>query len=176
MTPAHSMGSLRALGWRAIGFVGIFAILQFSWQALHGSAIERLVIHDGTVVPATFFANRLTPDVHVAAVDFSMRAAGGGLNILNGCEGMEALFLLLAAFAIAPIPWRSRVIGLLLGIAVVFIVNQARILALFYAYRANHALFDPLHAIVTPIAVILLVSAYFYTWLIYASRGFAPTA
>ena len=154
----------------------MFTSLQFSWQALQGSAIERFIIHDGTVVPAASFVNLITPDVHASAVDSAVHAPGGGLNILNGCEGMEALFLLFAAFAIAPIAWRSRWVGLLLGIAVVFIVNQARILLLFYAYRADHALFDPLHGIVTPIAVVLAVSAYFYVWLIHARRRAATAA
>ena len=55
-------------------------------------------------------------------------------------------------------------------------VNQLRVLVLFYAYRADHALFDPLHAIVTPIAVVLLVCVYFYAWLSYSSRRLASAA
>ena len=99
---------------------------------------------------------------------FSINAPGGGLNVLNGCEGTEALFLLLAAFLVAPLPWRSRFGGFLLGVGMVFVVNQLRILALFYAYRADHALFDPLHGTVAPILVILLVAGYFYGWLLYS--------
>ena len=146
-------------------FLAIFACLQLCWQSLQGGAVEYTLIHDVTVRPAAMLANWLTPDVHAQAIKFALRAPGGGLNILNGCEGLEALFLLCAAFAVAPLSWRPRVSGLLLGVAVVFVVNQARILLLFYAYRADHAWFDPLHATVTPIAVVLLVCAYFYTWL-----------
>jgi hypothetical protein len=46
--------------------------------------------------------------------------------------------------------WRQRLAGLLLGIVVVFAVNQARIL-LFYGYRASPAWFDALHTTITPI-------------------------
>jgi len=113
--------------------------------------------------------NLLTPSVHVQAVEFTLRAPGGGLNILNGCEGMEALLLLFAAFAVAPLQWRSRLRGFLVGTLVVFAVNQARILTLFYAYRADHTLFDPLHSIVTPIGVVLAVAGYFYGWLVYSA-------
>jgi exosortase/archaeosortase family protein len=151
-------------------FIAIFAGLQLSWIALRGTAVEYTVIHDATVRPAAFLVNTLTPNAAAQAVKFTLHAPGGGLNILNGCEGLEALFLLCAAFAVAPLTWRSRVLGLLLGIAVVFAVNQARILLLFYAYRTDHALFDPLHSTVTPIAVVLLVAAYFYAWLFMASR------
>jgi exosortase family protein XrtM len=161
---------------RASAFVLLFALLQLGWQSLRGTAVERFVIHDLTVQPAARLISLLTPAVHVQAVDFSLRAPGGGLNILNGCEGIEALFLLCAAFAVVPLPWRQRVTGLLLGSGVIFVVNQARILLLFYAYRASHDWFDPLHAMITPIAVILAVSAYFYAWLVHCTRDRAAAA
>jgi exosortase/archaeosortase family protein len=170
------MQSPLTLGLRAAGFLALFTVLQLGWQGLRGSAVEHAVIHDGTVRPAAFLVNLLTPAAGASAVDFTLRAPGGGLNIQNGCEGLEALFLLFAAFVVAPISWRSRWRGLLLGCAVVFIINQARILVLFYAYRADHGLFDPLHATVAPIAVILLVCAYFYAWLHYSDRRMAAAA
>lgn len=173
MFEESAIRSPRALGLRAASFLVLFAVLQFGWQALRGSTLERAVIHDGTVRPAAFLVNLLTPATGASAVDLTLHAPGGGLNIQNGCEGLEALFILLAAFMVAPIPWRSRWGGLLLGCVVVFVINQARILVLFYAYRADHNLFDPLHATVTPIAVILLVCVYFYAWLIYSNRRVA---
>jgi len=159
---------------RAVAFLSLFALLQLGWQSLRGTAVERLIIHGCTVEPAAHLVNWLTPSVHARAVDFSLRAAGGSLNILNGCDGTEALFLLSAALAVAPISLRQRVTGLLIGMAVVFLVNQARIVLLFYAYRASHQWFDSLHATITPIGVVLLVSAYFYVWLVYSSRRLAP--
>ncbi len=153
------------LGLRAVGFILLFTLLQLGWQALRGTPIEHHLIHDGTVRPAAFLANLLTPGLGVSApwMPLCMLPAAG-LNIQNGCEGLEALFMLLAAFVVAPLSWRSRLGGVLLGCAVVFATNQARILLLFYAYRSDRELFDPLHATVTPIAVILVVCAYFHAW------------
>jgi exosortase/archaeosortase family protein len=136
------------------------------------------VVHDCTVRPAVALVNLLTPTIHARAQKITLTApGGGGLNIVNGCEGTEALFLLAAAFAVAPLSWGSRLLGFALGIGVVFVVNQARILALFYAFRNDASLFDLLHGSITPIAVILLVCAYFYGWLVYAPRlaGQSPT-
>lgn len=155
--------------WRSAGFLLVFSVLQLTWQSLRGTAVEYFIVHTCTVLPAAFGIALLTPGVHVQAIKFTLHAPGGGLNILNGCEGLEALFLLFAAFVVAPIPWRSRPLGLLVGTAVVFIVNQIRILVLFYAYRSNHGLFDSLHGIVAPIIVILIVSVYFYAWLVHST-------
>jgi exosortase/archaeosortase family protein len=174
--PKEQRGTDPSLLWEGLGFVVIFSVLQLGWQALHGTRFERLLVHDATVRPAVALANWLTPEVHARAVEFSMRAPGGGLNILNGCEGLEALFLLLAAFSVARLPWSARLWGAALGVLVVFAVNQARILTLFYAYRADHALFDRLHSTVTPIAVVLLVSGYFYAWFSHSARRSPATA
>jgi exosortase family protein XrtM len=145
--------------------------LQWIWQSVQGGDIERFVIHNATVAPAAFLVNLLTPMIQARAVEFTLQAPGGGINILNGCEGLDALFLLVSAFAVASLTWRARVIGLLSGVVVVFVVNQARILVLFYAYRASPELFNPLHAMVAPIAVVLLVCAYFYGCLFLAGRN-----
>jgi exosortase/archaeosortase family protein len=160
----------RSFGWRLTLFAAVFAILQLSWQGARGTRLEQIVVHDLTVLPAVAIANWLTPAVGARAVGFSLRAPGGGLNVLNGCEGLEALFLLVAALCVAPLPWRARMLGLALGTPFVFVVNQVRIVTLFYAARSSHALFDSLHSIVTPIAVILCVSVYFYAWLVHSSR------
>lgn len=171
-----SMG-MRPVSWvlRFAAFLATFSVLQLTWQRLSGTAVEYFVIHICTVVPAAYLANLLTSHVHVTAVGFSLHAPGGGLNIENGCEGLEAFFLLAAGFVVAPLGWKSRVSGLLVGSFLVFVVNQLRILTLFYAYRADHALFDPLHADIEPILVILIICAYFYAWLAYSSRHVAPT-
>ena len=156
--------------WRGAVFVAVFTALQLGWEALRGTLFEYVLIHDLTIQPAAFLINQFTPDIHAQAMQFNLQARGGGLNIRNGCEGLEVLFLLWTAFAVAPLQWRSRLLGLLIGMFVVFVVNQLRILVLFYAYRLNHAWFDPLHASITPIVVVLLVTAYFYTWLFIAKQ------
>lgn len=173
--PAHPPSTPVAGIRRGILFFITFGILQFSWGALRGSHLEWLIVHGGTVRPAAWLINVVTPKINARAIDFAVRAKGGGLNILNGCEGLEALFLLIAAFAVAPISFRARLLGLLVGVPVVFVVNQARILALFYAYRSDHSLFDPLHGMVLPIVVVLVVACYFYAWLAYDNRHVAPS-
>jgi exosortase/archaeosortase family protein len=160
---------------RASVAVLVFACLQIGWEFLRGGPLEYTVIHEGTVRPAAALIRALTPDVHAQAVRFSVKAPGGGLNIRNGCEGTEALFLLVAAFLVAPLRWRSRLVGLVAGVALVFIVNQVRVVALFYAWRVDHSLFDLLHGTVTPVAIVLVVGGYFHAFLEFASRRAALT-
>lgn len=165
-----------SLLWRAVGFVATFSVLQLVWQHLSGSRLGYFVIHTCTVRPAALLINVLTPDVRASAAGYLLQAPGVRLNILNGCDGMEALFLVIAAFAVAPLDWHRRLGGAALGVPVVFAVNQVRILTLFYVFRSYPPLFAALHATVTPIAVIVLVCCYFYAWFAYPSRSVAETA
>jgi exosortase/archaeosortase family protein len=154
-------------------FLCIFAGLQALWGFARGTAVERLVIESATVEPAVALINLLTPASHAVAAGTRIRAPDGGINILNGCEGTEVLFLLIAAFSVAPVPARVRLSGLAVGTAAVFLLNQGRILCLFYAFRADAAIFDLLHTVVAPIMLVCLTTIFFYAW-IKGDRAAAP--
>lgn len=143
-------------------FLGVFAVLQWTWGEAHNTWIERLVIHEATVKPAAAMIQILTPEADAKPVGASIKAAGGGLNILNGCEGTEVMFLLGAAFAAVRMGWQRRLTGLALGLALIFALNQARILALFYTFREQRSLFDLLHTTVLPAVLVAAVALYFY--------------
>ena len=160
---------------RIVAFLAVFVALQLSWQLLRGSPVEYAVVHHGTVRPAAYLIDRISPQVRAHAVDFSVRARGGGLNVVNGCEGLDAVCLLVAAFAAAGLPLATALFATSLGVAMVVVVNQLRIVALFFAYRRDPALFDALHSAVAPLAMVLFVACYFHAWLSY-SRDHAAAA
>lgn len=154
-------------------FIAIFVLLQWGWSAARGSWMERLVVHQITVTPAAALVRLLTPEIPAQAVAASIKAPGGGLNILNGCEGTEVMFLLAAALAAVSLPWQHRVLAMLLGVGLIFVLNQARILTLFYTFRADRSLFDALHTAVLPVLLVAATAAYFYAVLHYSQRRLA---
>jgi exosortase family protein XrtM len=159
---------------RALIFLAVFGALQMGWQLLDGSALYHFLIDRGVVVPAAALAGALTPAMGVHAVGNHLREINGGLNIVNGCDGMETLFLLLAGFAVAPLSWRARLGGVLVGVAVVYVLNLMRILALFYARHSDMGLFDLLHGVVTPAIMVLAIAAFYYLWLRRSDGPAAP--
>lgn len=168
--PARPQASKQWLLVRAALFLLAFTVLQAGWELSRGTALEQFVIHDATVRPAVALIRWISPQIDARAVGFSIKAPGGGLNIQNGCEGTEALFLLLAAFLAAPLALRTRLVGLSTGFLLAHAFNLARIVALFYAWRTSPARFDLLHGSVLPIAMVLLVSGYFYVFLSRSAR------
>lgn len=154
----------RAPIWR-VGLVFLLALLalQSGWSALRGSAAERAVIDQATVGTAVALVRQLTPEVDAQARGARIQAPGGGINVLNGCEGTEVLFLLWAALLAAPLSWRWRLQGALLGVVWVFTLNQMRLLALFYSYRGDREVFNLLHGLVAP-GVLVAATLLFVAW------------
>lgn len=163
-TPAPPL-TPRSFWLAALIFLGVFALLQWVWSEARDTWVERLVIHEATVKPAAALVRVISPEIPATAVGASIKAPGGGLNILNGCEGTEVMFLLAAAFAALRLPWRRKLTGLALGLVIIFVLNQGRILALFYAYRVNRGLFDALHTLILPAVLIALVALYVHIFI-----------
>lgn len=146
-------------------FLATFLALQYAWEMSRGTALERLVIHDLTVRPAAWIIDRVWPDAGVEAREHRLVGPRGRLNVLNGCEGLETLFLLLAAFVAYPFGWRARLLGMGLGSLLVFVLNQGRIVALWHAFTGDRALFGILHGTVLPLALVAACLVFFLSFL-----------
>lgn len=161
MATTHRAAGLPAVAWRVIAFALAVALLQWGWNAARGTRLERIVIDDITVRSAARLINILTPPVSAHAHGATIRAAGGGLNVLNGCEGTEILFLLWAALAVAPMRARAKLSAALVGTVLVLALNQVRLVTLFYAARADRGWFDLLHGTAAPMLMVLAVAMFF---------------
>ncbi|MGO9445892.1 MAG: exosortase/archaeosortase family protein [Thiobacillaceae bacterium] len=148
-------------------FLAVFFSLQYGWELSRGTAVEHAVIDQATVVPSAWIINQIWPDQHVVAEGHRLVAPMGRLNILNGCEGMETLFLLVAAFVAYPVTWRKRWLGIGLGFLLVYALNQARLLLLWHTFLTNRELFGALHGTVLPL---LMVACCFIYYLVFLSR------
>jgi exosortase family protein XrtM len=150
---------------RLMLFVGVFFALQTAWAAARGTAAERLLI-EGLIVPsAALLANLLPLGVEAFAFGARLVSAQGSVNVLNGCEGTDVLFLLIAAFAAAALPWRWKLLGVLVGAALAYVLNLVRIVVLFQAVRLEPTWFGVLHSTVTPLLLTLAVGLFFLAWL-----------
>lgn len=155
---------------RALAFVLCYATLQALYVACAGTAVERFFLEDLGSRPVASLIGHALPDLGAHAVGPRVTAPGGGINISNGCEGIDIYVLLAAAFAVAPLAWRHRILGLALGLCLAFALNQARIATLFFAYRSNQAWFDRLHTTVAPVILVVVIALYFHAWLRHCRR------
>lgn len=167
-----------AMMWRTAIFLAVFALLQ-GWYstAARDTWIERMVIDQVTVQSAASLIQSFDPSVGVQPVGSRLHAPGGGINVINGCEGIDVMFLMIAAMLVAPIPMKARLAGMVLGILVTLALNQVRVIGLFYAYRMDRGVFDMLHGVVAPMLLIIAMAGYFVLWLNWhaPAQGSSPT-
>lgn len=148
----------------ALGFLLAFLLLQYGYSASRGTALEHFVIDVATVRPSVAVINLIAPQEQAQATGSRIVSSQGGLNILNGCEGTESIFLLLAAILAFTAPWKHRLKGFLLGTVLVYVLNQARIVALYFAAHYDRHWFDLLHGYVAPTLIIVLACVFFLWW------------
>jgi exosortase H (IPTLxxWG-CTERM-specific) len=93
------------------------------------------------------------------------------VNIRNGCNGVEAMLIFLAAVLAFPAPWTSRLWGLGLGIVAIQLVNLVRVVALYLTGVYLPKLFDASHTVIWQTVVILCGVL---LWIFWANRFAVP--
>ena len=102
-----------------------------------------------------------------------IRNARFAVNIRNGCNGVEAMLIFLAAVLAFPASWRSRLLGLGIGILAIQAVNLVRVVVLFLTGVYFPSLFDASHTVVWQTLVIL---SGVLLWIFWANRFAAPAS
>ncbi len=145
----------------------IFFLVFFSFSYLYHLAkntwIETLVIDEMTVVPSAFLINKINPDEAVHAVEHRLISKSVRLSVLNGCEGTETIFLIVAAIMAFPARWKYKLAGLVLGVILIYAANQLRIVGLYYILRYERDWFSAIHGFIGP-TVIIMIGCLYYIW------------
>lgn len=100
-----------------------------------------------------------------------IRSPRFAVNIRNGCNGVEAMLIFLAAVLAFPTSWRWRLLGLAFGLVAIQLVNLIRVVALFLTGAYMPSLFDASHTVIWQTVVIL---ASVLLWIFWANRSAAP--
>lgn len=142
-----------------------FVVLYGAWAALGSGAAHRLLLERAVVEPAVALVNAVSPGEAARAQGPALVSARARLSVREGCDGLDAVLLLAAAFLAAPLPWRRRLAGLALGVALVYGLNQARVVALWFALRNDRETFSLLHGFVAPAVLVAACCGFFAWWL-----------
>jgi exosortase family protein XrtM len=159
------------LPWkRLLAFVLLFTAMYVALSQTWADGLSHWIIDLATVEPAAWIARHVTGQADIVAAGSHLTSPQASINVLYGCEGSDVLMLLASALLVAPAPWRDRLLGLAAGTAFVFALNQVRVLALYFTLRDHRAWFGLLHGLIAPLVVVVLVAAFFLTWLLWTAR------
>ncbi|TXL16892.1 exosortase H [Methylococcaceae bacterium HT3] len=70
---------------------------------------------------------------------------GFSVSIQSGCNGVEAVLVLIAAILAFPSPWKFKLWGIITGFFAVELLNIVRIISLFYLGQWNQDVFEWAH-------------------------------
>jgi exosortase H (IPTLxxWG-CTERM-specific) len=140
---------------------GSFTVISINW------------VNDHLVEPFTAGIARLSGATlnllgqHVTMRGTVIQGPRFAVNIRNGCNGVEAMLIFLAAVLAFPAAWRSRLSGLALGMLVIQLVNLVRVVSLYLTGAYLPRLFDASHTVIWQ-SVVILVGV--LLWVFWANR------
>lgn len=145
----------------------IGAYLLIAWSPVNDRVIVPFT--EGIARWSAVILNGIGQEVSVTGT--TITSPRFGVNINNGCNGVEAMLILLASIVAFPASMKARAAGLMLGAIAVQGLNAVRIVTLYLLGAYQPKLFDMFHTAVWQIVIILAAIAFFLVW----SARVAPT-
>ena len=119
---------------------------SLDWNAHAGSFLLRLLVEQTHVVGLSIVSPRFA------------------LTVFRGCDGIDPAALFVAAVLAFQAPWRSRLIGILGGVALLLMANCFRIISLYYVGALMPNLFDAAHIDIWQPLFVIVVALMFIAW------------
>src|SRR5215471_3930928 len=106
-------------------------------------------------------------DPHAVAYGKVLESTKNGfaISIERGCNGVEAVIILVSAMLAFPAPWKNRLVGIALGFVAIQALNLVRIISLFYLGQWNQTWFDWFHLYLWQALIVLDALVAFLIWL-----------
>lgn len=93
------------------------------------------------------------------------------IEVVSGCTGLFVFLFLLAAVLAFPSSWASKGMAVFAGGALIFVLNQLRLLTLYFIGRSFPSLFDDMHVYVWQGVIIVIVAFGWYSWAVRTQRS-----
>ena len=152
--------------WRFIAvFVVVLAVL-FGIEML--KPVQVAVIHPWTSFLAWFSAQLMTvfdADVLSYGRILQSKATGFGVSIEAGCNGIEAVIILIAGMVAFPAPIRLKLIGIAVGCVAVQAANVLRVISLYYLSKWDQEVFEFAHLYLWQALIMLDVLVVWLLWI-----------
>ncbi len=103
----------------------------------------------------------------VTVSDRYMSCKGFTVEIIEECTGMFEMLIFLVALLSYPADWRSKLIGVILGLPVLYLFNVLRIAALTLVGVYSPGLFDFMHLYFWQGTLILMITTVWVLWILF---------
>jgi exosortase H (IPTLxxWG-CTERM-specific) len=175
MTAAPEAGRSSTARLASLLFLARFLVLvvalylALAWRPVNDRAVLPFTARVASLSGAAL--TLLGEPVRVAGTTIS--GGGFGVDIENGCNGLETAILFVSAVLAFPASWRAKLLGVAGGFLAIQAVNLVRVVTLFWVGRHHPAVFQASHGVIWQSLVVLFGVVLFFVW---AARQPKPSA
>lgn len=148
--------------------MGLFVLELLPW----GQIYVVLPLTQALTSVCALLIELLGRDIHVAGIVLTDIQSGFAVQIAAGCNGIEAMILLIAAMVAFPASLRYALSGIVFGIIGLQCLNVVRIVSLFFLGLWSAAAFEWAHLYVWQALIMLDSLLIFLIWIRYNSTAF----
>lgn len=145
-------------------FVGCYVLLDYAYFKIPVDLFVNVIYYHGVVAICADLVNWLAPLEHVLAKQNHLLSAKADLEIVRGCDGAGVLFLVVSAVLVFPSGLKRKLLGLVLGIGLIYSINLLRIFALYFVIAYQPGWFQLIHTYVAPTLMVVMGCFYFAWW------------
>ena len=147
-------------------FAAIYCVLHGAYLLIPDEVLKEKIYYQGIVSISAELIN-LFSNEHVNAHHNILSSSKAALEVVRGCDGAGTLFLIIAATIAFSCSIKHKLVGLLSGVALVYLLNQIRIVGLYFVVAYQRSWFEPIHTYFAPSLIVLICILYFAWWSIY---------
>jgi exosortase family protein XrtM len=139
-------------------------LLDYGYFKIPVELFVNVIYYHGVVAICADLINWLAPLEVVFAKQNHLLSAKADLEIVRGCDGAGVLFLVVSAVLVFPSGLKRKLIGLLLGFALIYSLNLLRIFALYFVIAYQPGWFQLIHTYIAPTLMVIFGCCYFAWW------------
>ena len=152
-------------------FICIFILLLLSGQSVYyfskakfENIIENVLIGKLNVGAVVKILNMINSNDPVVQMGKNICSNGIKMTVATGCDGIDGLLIIVSAMIAFPMILSRKITGIVLGVALVYLVNLMRIIMLYYILKYIPDWFEFTHTFIGQFMVIFAGCMFFLLW------------
>jgi len=148
-------------------FIGLFVFLMILFYILWISSFGSTHLFEPAIVFYATASGKILAwlGYNTSVTGTVIYSSMFNLNIKRGCDAIEATAMFASAILAFPVPFRRKILGLIIGIVTLMLVNFIRIITLFITGLKHPALFNFMHDQIWQIIYIAIAVLLLLLWL-----------
>ena len=156
-----------------LGFAGMMILFYSIWLSDFFEHRVTPHINGMNAKIASFILNLFGQGTHPDG--YSIMSQKFSISIAMGCDAIEAMALFAVAVIAFPAKFKDKVVGLISGIVILYVLNQVRIISLYLVGIYFPKAFELMHVEVWQILFIIFAIGLWILWIKW-SRMYKPDA